>query len=159
MKTILFRLIKIINMKKVLMLIGVASFSVMSCSDDEQPYVEPKLEGKWNMIKAEYMSNGELKTLDLKPGSCDYDYYDFRTDGYRDKVYHNENDNCATENLFGSWSYDEATKQITMIDVADDFKVVMEVISLTTKDLKVVVISENDRVAPEGKEYYIYLKR
>ena len=46
-----------------------------------------------------------------------------------------------------------------MVDFDKGFQVVMKVLSLTSTDLKVIVLSENVIVAPEGEENYIYLKK
>ena len=147
-------------MKKVLLAATFAAFALVSCGDDDNTTKsEITVAGKWNLVKAEYIEDGETTTEDLKPGSCDYDYYDLKGGGLKDEVYHNENDNCATENWPGTWSYNESNKYVTMIDADDDYTVVFQVVSLTATDLKVKLISDGGNTPPDGNEVFAYLKR
>ena len=148
-------------MKKLVFFSALLSLSLVSCKDDDNTTTTPEVTvaGKWNLVKAEYIENGETTTEDLKPGSCNYDYYDLKVGGIKDEVYHNEDDNCTTENWPGTWSYNESNKYVTMIDSDDNYTVVFQVVSLTATDLKVKMISDDGNTPPEGTEVYAYLKR
>ncbi|WCM42978.1 DUF5004 domain-containing protein [Flavobacterium sp. CBA20B-1] len=141
-----------------------ALLSLVSCKDDDNTTTpvtpEAKLEGKWNLVKSETYEDGTLTdTEDLKSEPCDYDYYDLKVGGTKDEVYHNPTEDCSTENWPGTWSYNESNKYVTLIDSDDDYTIVFQVISLTTTDLKVKMISDDGDTPPQGTEIYAYLKR
>lgn len=144
-------------MKKVLLAVGLMFFAIVSCSDDDKPVNQLKLEGKWNFISEERIVNGTSEMVDLKPGSCDYDYYDLKADGVKHEVYHNENDDCANSNWAGTWSYNAANRQLVLIDDMD--AVVWEIVSSTDSDLKLKLISLDGQPLPSGTVTYKYLKR
>lgn len=147
-------------MKKVLLAATLAAFALVSCGDDDNKAGnQPKLDGKWNLVSAEYIQDGETTKEDLKPGTCDYDYYDLKAGGVKDEVYHDEEDGCSTDNWPGTWSYDAAKKQVTLIDSDDNYTLVWEVVSLTASDLRMKLISDDGETAPEGYEVYANLKR
>lgn len=156
-------------MKKLFLLTTLLSLSLVSCGDDDKttdPIVTPVdntqtlLTAKWNLVKGEYYQNGTLvQTEDLKPGTCDYDYYDLKSGGLKDEIYHNEEDDCSTENYDGTWSYNSATKEVTLIDTEDNYTIITEVISINATDLKIKMISEDGEAVPDGVEAYLYLKK
>lgn len=148
-------------MKKIVFFSALLSLSLVSCKDDDNTTTTPEVtvSGKWNLVKAEYIEDGETTTEDLKPGSCNYDYYDLKAGGTKDEIYHNEDDNCATDNFPGTWSYSESNKYVTMIDSDDNYTVVFQVVSLTATDLKVKMISDDGNTPPQGTEVFAYLKR
>lgn len=151
-------------MKKLVFLSALLSMTLVACGDDdkpagENPNTQPKLEGKWNLIQSETIEDGTSTKDDLKPGNCDYDYYNLKTGGTKDEVYHDEDNDCAKEEYPGTWSYDAAKKQITMIDSDDNYTLITEVVSLTTTDLKVKLVSADGETPPAGTEAYLYLKR
>jgi len=152
-------------MKRLVFFSALLSLSLVSCGDDDKPQPEqPKdtqtlLTAKWNLVKAEYIENGETTTEDLKPGSCDYDYYDLKAGGVKDEIFHDEEDNCSTGNWPGTWSYNASNKQVTLIDSDDDYTLVTEVISISATDLKIKMITADGQPAPDGVEAYLYLKK
>lgn len=149
-------------MKKIVFFSALLSLSLVSCKDDDNTTTAPEVTvaGKWNLVKSETFEDGTLtNTEDLKPGSCNYDYYDLKSGGLKDEIYHNEDDNCATDNFPGTWSYSESNKYVTMIDSDDNYTVVFQVVSLTATDLKVKMISDDGDTPPQGMEVFAYLKR
>src|SRR5690606_40614105 len=85
-------------MKKIVFFSALLSLSLVSCGDDDKPQdqtpiVQDPLVGKWNMVKGEFYQNGNLVLEeDLKPGDCNYDFYELKTGGVKDEVYHDEED-------------------------------------------------------------------
>lgn len=154
-------------MKKLVFLSALLSLSLIGCSsDDEKPIddntSDPQnlLVGQWNMVKGEVYQNGDLLfSEDLKLESCDYDYYNFKPDGIKDEVYHDDLDDCSTTNWTGTWSYNEQNDQITLIDDDDNYTLVLEVISVTTTDLKLKLVSDDGENIPEEIEVYQYLTK
>lgn len=148
-------------MKKLLFLSTMLSLSLISCGDDDQNNQDQDpLIGKWNIVKSEIYENGTLTDSEnLKPGSCDYNYYELKTGGVKNEVYHNEQNNCATQNYEGVWLYNSSNKQITLIDSEDNYTLVVEMISVNATDLKVKMISDGGETPEEGEEVYLYLKK
>ena len=153
-------------MKKIVFFSALLSLSLVSCGDDDKPQdqtppvTQDPLVGKWNMIKGEVYQNGTLvQEADLKPGDCSYDYYDLKTGGVKDEVYHDADADCTEENYVGTWAYDAATKQATLVDAEDGYTIVVEVISVTASDLKIKLISEDGEALPEGIDFFTYLKK
>ena len=152
-------------MKKILLLAAFASFTFVGCGDDDNTTSDSNntpvasVNGKWKLVKAEYVANGEVEIEDLKSATCDYDFYDLKTGGLKDEVYHDESDNCNPDNWPGTWSYNESNKYITMIDSDDNYTVVFQVVSLTTTEMKIKVISDDGEELPAGYETFAYLKR
>lgn len=149
-------------MKKLVALSALLSLTLVSCGDDDNkaPVAEVTVAGKWNLVKSETYEDGTLTdTENLKSGSCDYDYFDLKSGGVKDEVYHNEQDNCTPDNWPGTWSYSESNKYVTMIDSDDNYTVVFQVVSLTATDLKVKMISDDGDTPPQGMEVFAYLKR
>ena len=72
-------------MKKLLFLSTMLSLSLISCGDDDQNNQDQDpLIGKWNIVKSEIYENGTLTDSEnLKPGSCDYNYYELKTGGVK----------------------------------------------------------------------------
>src|SRR5690606_23300905 len=111
-------------------------------------------------VKGEYFQNGTLvEEEDLKSGDCNYDYYELKAGGTKDEVYHDEEADCAQDSYTGTWVYDAATKQVTLVDSEDGYTLVTEIVSITANDLKIKLISENGETLPEGLEVYLYLKK
>ncbi|KAA5535927.1 lipocalin family protein [Paenimyroides baculatum] len=152
-------------MKKLVFFSALLSLSLVSCGDDDKPQPEQQkdtqtlLTAKWNLVKSEYIINGVTETEDLKPGDCDYDYYDLKSGGLKDEISHDESDNCSTSNWPGTWAYNAAKKQVTLVDSDDNYTLVTEVISINATDLKIKLISADGEPAPTGTEVYLYLKR
>jgi len=153
-------------MKKTLYFLSIALLSLTGCKNDdttvypinpEQP--QNLLVGKWNMIKGEMYTNGEL-TLeeDLKTADCDYDFYNFKNDGKKDETYHDE-DNCSPENFAGKWSYTEAAKRLTITDDDDGYEMLFEVVSVSKTDLKIKLLVEDGTAVPAGIDVFTYLKK
>ncbi len=152
-------------MKKLVALSALLSLTLVSCGDDDKPQTEQPqdtqtlLTAKWNLVKAEYIMSGQTQTEDLKPGSCDYDYYELKAGGVKDEVYHDEEDNCSTYNYDGTWAYNKENKQVTLVDSEDGYTLVTEVISINATDLKIKMISGDGEELPDGMEIYLYLKK
>lgn len=153
-------------MKKIILGVLLAG-SLISCGDDDKPVDPVKqdetktlLVGKWNMVKAEYYQNGQLvESEDLKSGSCDYDYYDLKTGGTKDEIYHDAEADCATENYPGTWTYESKGKTVTIVDAEDDYTIEAGIESINASDLKIKMISSGGQPAPEGIEVFLYLKK
>lgn len=149
-------------MKKLIALSAMLALTLVSCDkEDDKPVTQPEVTvaGKWKLVSSEYIVNGETTTEDLKPGTCDYDYYDLKAGGVKDEVYHDEDSDCATENWPGTWTYNDSNKYMTLVDSDDNYTIVFQVVSLTASDLKVKLISDNGTTLPTGTEVYAYLKR
>lgn len=152
-------------MKKIVFFSALLSLSLVSCGDDDKPQdqtpiVQDPLVGKWNMVKGEAYQNGTLLLEeDLKPGDCNYDFYELKTGGVKDEVYHDEEADCAQDNYIGTWAYNAASKQVTLVDEEDGYTMVVEVVSVTAGDLKIKLISEDGESLPEGIEVFTYLKK
>lgn len=116
------------------------------------------LVGKWNMTKAETFVDGVITDKsDLKIPGCDYDFFNFKTDGTKEEVYHEMD--CSLETFDGTWFYEEATNRIDVIDKEDGFKTVFEVVSITKTDLKIRLLEGNGEPVPKEVEGYTYLKK
>ncbi len=152
-------------MKKLVALSALLSLTLVSCGDDDKPQdqnpiIQDPLVGKWNMVKGEVYQNGTLLLEeDLKPGDCNYDFYELKTGGIKDEIYHDEDADCAQGNYTGTWVYNAAAKQVTLVDEEDGYTMVVEVISVTASDLKIKLISEEGEPLPEGIEVFTYLKK
>lgn len=141
--------------------------SLISCGDDDKPVDPVKqdetktlLVGKWNMVTAEYYQDGELLgSEDLKSGTCDYDYYDLKTGGTKDEIYHDPEADCATENYPGTWTYEATGKIVTLVDEEDDYAVEASIESINSSDLKIKMISSGGEPVPDGLEVFLYLKK
>ncbi|SFN57359.1 hypothetical protein SAMN05421741_10797 [Paenimyroides ummariense] len=156
-------------MKKLVALSALLSLTLVSCIVDDRPAgdqsgsqdkTETLLLGKWNMVKRENYQNGNLVLEeDLKPFSCDYHYYDLKTDGIKDDVYH-DLQNCSLIIYSGTWSYNPISKQITLYDNnTEDGTTIAEVKSLTKTDSKLKIISYLGKPTPNGTEVYLYLEK
>lgn len=140
--------------------------SFVSCKDDDAAVdpgngQQPKtlLIGKWNMMKGEIYTDGKLTYEDdLKKTGCEYDFIDLKNNGKKDETYHNEED-CTPENNPGTWSFVESSKQLTVIDDEDGYKILYQVVSLTKTDLKVKLLVEDGAAVPANMEVYVYLKK
>lgn len=141
--------------------------SLMGCGDDDKPVEQVKqddtkkeLIGKWKMIKAEYYKDGVLvETEDLKSGSCDFDYYDLKTDGTKDEIYHDKEADCAIENNIGTWIYNSSNKTVTIKDNEDDSTFIVTVASINATDLKIKLVTTDGVSLPNGLEAYMYLNK
>lgn len=143
-------------MKKTILITTLFSFILISCNDDDKPS-EKNLIGKWNLVQSETYKNGKrTATIDLKSDACNYDYYNLKTNGEKEEVYHKEIENCKVYKYPGTWSYNANTKQITMVNADESYTSVNEVISLTDNHLKLKLISED---LEPNTEAYLYLKR
>lgn len=149
-------------MKK-LVLLALICLGSTSCKDDNDAVnsseKEALLVGKWNMITAEFYQNGTLqKSESLKSENCDYDFYQFKEDKTKDEVYHNPNENCATTNDLGNWSYHAKSNQITLTDQSDGYIFIAEVISINENSAKFKVISDGGETPTNPEIYYLLEK-
>ena len=151
-------------MKKIILgITTIACLAIASCSSDDNstqdnPVVESpskKFEGKWKMVTGIVIYNGQTQTQDLKPGDCDYDFYDLKSNGSKDEVYHETENNCTETNWVGTWNYNADENTITAIDSDDNYTVVFEIIEFSTNTMKVKLI-EDDGVNPENSGFEIY---
>ena len=156
-------------MKKLVALFALLSLTLVSCIVDDRPAGDPSgsqdkteklLLGKWNMVKRENYKNGTLTMIsNLKPFSCDYHYYDLKTEGIKDDVYH-DLQNCSLIIYSGTWSYNPINKQITLYDNNnEDGTTIAEVQSLTEANLKLKIISYLGKPTQSETEVYLYLEK
>ena len=152
-------------MRKKLFFLSIGLIFFASCKNDDTTVypINPEntktlLLGKWNMIKSETLVNGVITDeSELKIAGCDYDFFNFKTDGTKEEVYHEMD--CSLETFDGTWFYDEVKNSIDVIDNEDGFKTVFEVTSITKTDLKIRLVEVNEEALPEEVEGYTYLKR
>ena len=95
-------------MKKIILgLSALACLAITSCSSDDNNKEETvivestaqKIVGNWKYITGIVIIEGETRIEDLKVEGCDYDYLNLKPDGSKDDVFHDAEDNCATENF------------------------------------------------------------
>lgn len=154
-------------MKKLVFFSALLSLSLVSCGDDDKPQPQPQpvdntptlLLGKWNMVTGEVYLNGQLvQSGNLSTEGCDYDYFEIKTGGLKDEVYHDEED-CSTSNYPGTWTYESANKMVSLVD-EDGYLLEGEIISINTTDIKLKLISDGgDRPEDQGFEVFYYLKK
>ena len=154
-------------MKKLILLSAFLSLSLVSCGDDDKPQPEQPqdntptlLLGKWNMVTGEVYENGELvQSGNLSAEGCDYDYFEIKTGGIKDEVYHDGENNCATDNYVGTWTYSSSNKMVSLVD-EDGYLLEGEIISINATDIKLKLISDGgDRPEDQGLEVFYYLKK
>lgn len=155
-------------MKKIIYFLSISLLALTGCKDDETVYlVNPKddittlLLGKWNMVKGELYANGELvQSGNLSTEGCDYDYFVIKTGGLKDEVYHDGENNCATDNYEGTWTYNSENKIVSIVDAEDGYLFEAEILSITPTDIKLKIVSEGgDRPEDQGLEAFYYLKK
>lgn len=152
-------------MKKRICFLAIGIIFLVSCKNDDTTVypVNPEstktlLVGKWHMIRSETIVDGvTTDDSDLKIKGCDYDFFDFKTDGTKEEVYHGMD--CSLETFDGTWFYDEVKNSIDVIDKEDGFKTVFEVTSITKTNLKIRLLEGNGEPLPEEVEGYTYLKK
>ncbi len=156
-------------MKKIVFFSALLSLSLVSCGDDDKPQPQPEpqpqdntttlLIGKWNMVTGEVYANGQLvQSGNLSTEGCDYDYFEIKTGGLKDEVYHDEED-CSTSNYPGTWTYESANKMVSLED-EDGYLLEGEIISINATDIKLKLISDGgDRPEDQGFEVFYYLKK
>lgn len=64
-----------------------------------------------------------------------------------------------TTNQQGIWVFVESSKQLTVIDDEDGYKILYQVVSLTKTDLKLKLLVEDGSAVPANIEVYAYLKK
>ena len=156
-------------MKKILFcFLAISSIALTSCSSDdnttnENPIIEDtnsqKFVGKWNLKTGIIIEDGQTYTIDLKTEGCNYDFFDLRSNGTKDEVYHSEDGNCTEENFVGTWVYDQTDNTITTIDTDDNYEMVYEVIEISTNSMKVKLISDDGEAIPNSIEIYSILEK
>ncbi|HLW63015.1 MAG TPA: lipocalin family protein [Flavobacterium sp.] len=150
-------------MRKSVLFTVLTIFTLTSCEDDllRDDGNRDLLTGKWNMIKGEkYQGRVLIDSQNMSSEGCTYNYYKFLTDGTKNEVYHNFNEDCAVYNYDGTWSYSIKNKQITLIDNEDGYLFVAEIVSINETDLKVKVISDGgDNPNESGLEVYYFLEK
>lgn len=119
-----------------------------------------QLTAKWKMVKGEVYQNGTLVySEDLKNADCDYSYYDLKSNGSKDEVYFDAEDDCSMDNTPGTWSYEQGKKLITMTDAEDGYRMQVEIVTLTSTEFKFKLVKDGDDEIPEGTEIYCYLQK
>lgn len=154
-------------MKKIILSLSVlACFAISSCSSDDNKEeividnsVSQKFIGKWNLKTGIIIEDGQTYTIDLKTEGCNYDFFDLRSNGTKDEVYHSEDGNCTEENFVGTWVYDQTDNTITTIDTDDNYEMVYEVIEISTNSMKVKLISDDGEAIPNSIEIYSILEK
>lgn len=156
-------------MKKIILgLSALACLAITSCSNDDNNKTEEtvivdsaskKFEGKWKMVTGILIYQGETETEDLKIENCNYDFFDFRSNGTKDEVYHSEDGNCTENNYVGTWVYDQTDNTITTIDTEDNYEVIFEVIEISSTSMKIRLISDDGELLPKEVEIYIILQK
>lgn len=154
-------------MKKLILFSALLSLSLVSCGDDDKPEPQPQpvdntstlLVGKWDMVTGEVYQDGELvQSGNLSTEGCEYDYFDIKTGGLKDEVYHDEED-CATSNFPGTWTYEATSKMVSIVD-EDGYLLEGEIVSINATDIKLKLISDGgDRPEDYGFEVFYYLKK
>lgn len=111
------------------------------------------------MVKGEVYTDGK-KTFEnaLKVADCENDFIDFKSNGQKDQIYHDEDD-CTTENETGKWTFDESSNQLTVIDDIDEYKMLFEVASITKSELKLKLLVEDGSAVPKNMKVFIYFKK
>ena len=157
-------------MKKSVTLSALLSLTLVSCIVDDRPAgdqsgfqdnTEILLTNKWNLIKGEYYiktTNSLWYSVDLSDEDCDYNYYEFRTDGVKKEVYHDWFKNCDGENYDGGWIYDSENNIISLSNSKEGQLLKYEIVSITATDLKLKLISD-DGFIDESIDYFCYLNR
>jgi len=152
-------------MKKLILVFSAfVFFALTACSNDdnsnEDNPIEKQIQGTWNMVTGITIQNGQTTTVDLKEGDCNYDFYNFKSNGSKDEIYHDSEDGCSQNNDLGTWSFDSKNNTITTIDSEDDYPRVLEVIEISASSMKLKLINENGEL-PEvyGVEIYMILKK
>src|SRR5690606_23975784 len=154
-------------MKKLILFSALLSLSLVSCGDDDKPEPQPQpvdntstlLDGKWDMVTGEVYQDGELvQSGNLSTEGCEYDYFDIKTGGLKDEVYHDGED-CAMSNFPGTWTYEATSKIVSLVD-EDGYLLEGEIVSINATDLKRKLISDGgDRPEDYGFEVFYYLKK
>ncbi len=151
-------------MKKIVLMtaFAVLGLSFNSCkSDDEVVIIKSKkdlLEGKWNMVKEEVYFDDVLQhTQDLKAADCDYDFYHFYADGTKEEVYFNND--CNLREYDGIWNYNEATKELTIVDSDDEYTMIYRLLNIDASSLEIQLINEDGKVIQEQVKIITYLNR
>ncbi|HLW41748.1 MAG TPA: hypothetical protein VKY82_05215 [Flavobacterium sp.] len=151
-------------MKKIVLLAAFAVFgwSLNSCKSDDEVVTQKSekelLEGKWNMVKEEIYFDDVLEhTQDLRAAECDYDFYHFYANGNKEEVYFNND--CNQSEYDGIWNYDEATKELTIVDSEDDYTMIYRVLNIDASSLEIQIINEDGVVIREEVKIITHLNR
>lgn len=147
---------------------SIALVSLTGCKNDDTTVypINPKDEitklllGKWDMVKGESFENGKLvQSGSLSTDGCDYDYFVLKTGGLKDEVYHDGENNCATDNYEGTWSYNSESKLFSLVDV-DGYLFEGEILSITATDLKLKIVSDGGaRPEDQGLKVFYYFEK
>jgi len=156
-------------MKKILLCVfALSSLAITSCSSDDNNKTEDtvivdsaskKFEGKWKMVTGIFIYQGETQTEDLKIENCNYDFFDFRSNGTKDEVYHSEDGNCTENNYVGTWIYNQTDNTITTIDTEDNYEVIFEVIEISSTSMELRLISDDGELIPDEVEIYTIFQK
>lgn len=150
-------------MKKSVLFIVLTIFTLTSCEDDhlKDDGNRDLLIGKWNMIKGEKYQRGVfIDSENMSSEGCAYNYYEFNNDATKNEVYHNFYEDCSTYNYKGTWSYNLAHKQVSLVDTEDGYLFVAEIITINDANLKLKVISDGgDHPGDSGLEIYYFLEK
>ncbi|WP_177761004.1 lipocalin family protein [Flavobacterium sp. I3-2] len=155
-------------MKKILFsFLALSTLAIASCSSDDNATTEPKTEvttsqmlvGKWNMVTEIFIYQGETETEDLKIENCNYDFFDFKSNGTKDEVYHSEDGNCTEENFVGTWTYNQTDNTISTIDTEDNYKMIYKIIEISSNSMKLRLLNDDGVVIPDEVEIYSILEK
>lgn len=153
-------------MKKIVLLAAFAVFgwSLNSCKSDDEVVVEVQktekelLEGKWNMVTGEMYVNDELiGSESLREEGCEYDFYHFYQDGKKDEVLHYEN--CESYDYPGTWTYNESTKELQVVDSEDDYTIIFEVMKVDASTLELRLINDDGDIVPDNLKIITILNK
>ncbi|HLV50377.1 MAG TPA: lipocalin family protein [Flavobacterium sp.] len=141
---------------------AVFGWTVTSCKSDDEVVTQKSekqlLEGKWNMVKEEVYFDDVLEdTQDLKTDGCDYDFFHFYADETKEEVYFNND--CNQSEYDGTWNYNEATKELTIVDSEDDYTMIYRVLNIDASSLEIQMINENGDVIREEVKIITHLNR
>src|SRR5690606_3257942 len=130
-------------------------------SDDGVMTIKSKkdlMEGKWNMVKEEGHFDDVLQhTQDVKVADCDYDFYHCNADGTKEEVYFNND--CKLTEYDGIWNYNEATKELTIVDSDDEYTMIYRLLNIDASSLEIQLINEDGKVIQEQVKIITYLNR
>ena len=151
-------------MRKIVLLTALAVFgwTVTACKSDDEVVTQKSekelLEGKWNMVKEEvYFDDVLVGTEDLKTEGCDYDFYHFYANGTKEEVYFSND--CNQNEYDGIWNYNEATKELKIVDSEDDYTMIYRVLNIDASSLEIQMINEDGEVIQEEVKMITHLKR